>query len=234
MMRPVIGVMPLWDEGKDSIWMLPGYLEGIREAGGLPVIFPMTTDEEEIRQLCGMCSGFLLTGGHDVGTELYGEEALPGMVDSCSTRDVMEKQVLEIAIAEDKAVLGICRGIQFLNAALGGTLYQDLPTQHPSDTEHHMTAPYDREIHRVRIFRETPLYELLGEEEIGVNSYHHQAVKVLSDDLRAMAESEDGLIEAAYMPDRRYIQAVQWHPEFSHKVDERSRKIFRSFVDACQ
>ena len=233
-MKPVIGVMPLWDDDKESLWMLPGYLEGLKAAGGLPFMFPMTADPEDLAQLCAMCSGFLFTGGHDVGTELYGEEATPGMVVSCPERDEMELQVLETAMAEDKAVLGICRGIQFINAALGGTLYQDLPTQHPSAIQHHMTAPYDREIHKVRICHGTPLYDLIGEEIIGVNSYHHQAVRNLSVKLNVMAESEDGLIEAVYMPQQKYIWAVQWHPEFSYKVDPKSLKIFQSFVDACK
>lgn len=232
-MKPVIGVMPLWDENKKSQWMLPGYLDGIRETGGLPVIFPMTANKEELIQLCDMCSGFLFTGGHDVGTDMYGENIVPELVDSCKVRDEMEKIILDIALAEDKAVLGVCRGIQFINAALGGTLYQDLPTQHPSGVEHHMAAPYDREAHTVHIYRETPLYRLLEEENMGVNSYHHQAIKELSRNLVAMAESEDGLIEAVYMPGKNYVWAVQWHPEFSYKIDPKCRKIFKSFVDAC-
>ena len=214
--------------------MLPGYIEGIKEAGGLPFIFPMTDDEDGIEQLCNMCDGFLFTGGHDVSTDLYLEDPVPGMVDSCRARDDMELKVLDIAVKQDKAVLGICRGIQFINAALGGTLYQDLPSQRPSTVEHHMTAPYDRPVHKVRIIKDTPLYELIGLDELGVNSYHHQAVKVLSSRLSAMAESEDGLTEAVYMPGKKYIWAIQWHPEFSYKVDANSRKIFKSFADACK
>lgn len=233
-MKPIIGVMPLWDDEKESIWMLPGYIEGIKEAGGLPFIFPMTDDEDDIEQLCNMCDGFLFTGGHDVSTDLYLEDPVPGMVDSCRARDDMELKVLDIAVKQDKAVLGICRGIQFINAALGGTLYQDLPSQRPSAVEHHMTAPYDRPVHKVRIIKDTPLYELIGLDELGVNSYHHQAVKVLSSRLSAMAESEDGLTEAVYMPGKKYIWAIQWHPEFSYKVDANSRKIFKSFADACK
>ncbi len=233
-MKPIIGVMPLWDDEKESIWMLPGYIEGIKEAGGLPFIFPMTDDEDGIEQLCNMCDGFLFTGGHDVSTDLYLEDPVPGMVDSCRARDDMELKVLDIAVKQDKAVLGICRGIQFINAALGGTLYQDLPSQRPSTVEHHMTAPYDRPVHKVRIIKDTPLYELIGLDELGVNSYHHQAVKVLSSRLSAMAESEDGLTEAVYMPGKKYIWAIQWHPEFSYKVDANSRKIFKSFADACK
>ena len=106
----------------------------------------------------------------------------------------MEQALLHLALERDLPVLGICRGIQFLNAVLGGTLYQDLPTEHPSQTQHHMTPPYDRAVHTVTIQPGTPLAELLGTEHIGVNSYHHQAVKTLAPCLTEMAWSEDGLI----------------------------------------
>ena len=234
MSKPLIGVMPLWDEGKKSIWMLPGHLEGIREAGGTPVIFPLTEDREELEQLCSLCNGFLITGGQDVDPAIYRETPIPQMGEICTVLDQMERQVLEYAIKEDKAVLGICRGIQYLNAMLGGSLYQDLNVQHPSKTEHHMEPPYDRVIHQVQIIDGTPLHQLLQVTELGVNSYHHQAVKTLAPLLTVMAESEDGLVEAVYMPKKTYVWAVQWHPELSYQTDKYSRKIFESFVAACK
>ena len=234
MSKPLIGVMPLWDEGKKSIWMLPGYLEGIQEAGGTPVIFPLTEDREELEQLCSLCNGFLITGGQDVDPAIYGETPIPQMGEICTVLDQMERQVLEYVIKEDKAVLGICRGIQYLNAMLGGSLYQDLNVQHPSKTEHHMEPPYDRVIHQVQIIDGTPLHRLLQLTELGVNSYHHQAVKTLAPSLTVMAESEDGLVEAVYMPEKSYVWAVQWHPELSYQTDKYSRKIFESFVAACK
>lgn len=234
MSKPLIGVMPLWDEGKKSIWMLPGYLEGIQEAGGTPVIFPLTEDREELEQLCSLCNGFLITGGQDVDPAIYGETPIPQMGEICTVLDQMERQVLEYVIKEDKAVLGICRGIQYLNAMLGGSLYQDLNVQHPSKTEHHMEPPYDRVIHQVQIIDGTPLHQLLQVTELGVNSYHHQAVKTLAPSLTVMAESEDGLVETVCMPEKTYVWAVQWHPELSYQTDKYSRKIFESFVAACK
>ncbi|MGN0692334.1 MAG: gamma-glutamyl-gamma-aminobutyrate hydrolase family protein, partial [Oscillospiraceae bacterium] len=126
-----------------------------------------------------------------------------------------------------------CRGIQFINAALGGTLWQDIPSQKPSQTEHHQSPPYDVPIHNVTISEGTPLFELLGQSEIRVNSYHHQAVKKLSPKLLPMAYSEDGLIEGVYSPDKKYIMAVQWHPELSYLKDKNSMLIFKSFIEAC-
>ena len=231
-MKPVVGVMPLWDDEKESLWMLPGYLDGLEEAGATPIIFPLSEDKEEIVRLMDLCDGILLTGGHDVSPSLYGEAPLEGKVSCCAKRDEMERIVLEEAILKDKPLLGICRGIQFVNAALGGTLYQDLPSQHPSETEHHQTPPYDVPVHDVSIVKGTSLHKILGEEKIAVNSYHHQAVKDLAPELKIMAEAEDGIVEAVCRPENKFLWALQWHPEFSHKTDENSRKIFSAFVKA--
>ena len=231
-MKPIVGVMPLWDEEKDSIWMLPGYLDGLSQAGALPLIFPFTADEPELEQLVNMCDGFLFTGGHDVSPELYHEIPLEGLVETCLKRDVMERIVLRMALEKDKPVLGICRGIQFINVFLGGTLYQDIPTQHPSGTEHRQTAPYDVPIHDVAVAEDSPLARCLGVERLSVNSLHHQAVRKLASSLEAMAFSPDGLVEAAYMPGKQFLWAVQWHPDFSFRTDDNSRKIFRAFAES--
>lgn len=230
--KPVVGVMPLWDDEKDSIWMLPGYMEGISQAGAIPFIFPFSSDEKELRELTDLCDGFVLTGGHDVSPELYGEVPLEGMVLCCKKRDDMEQIVFRLALKADKPVLGICRGIQFINVMLGGTLFQDIPSQHPSETEHHQKAPYDVPSHEVKITDKSPLMACLGTESISVNSCHHQAVRDLAPGLSVMAMAPDGIVEAVCRPESRFLWAVQWHPEFSYLKDENSRKIFSAFVDA--
>ena len=235
-MKPIIGVVPLVDEDRDSLWMVPGYMNGILEAGGIPVIFPLTSDEEMIRQLLEHVQGVLLTGGHDVNPELYGEKAIPECGRPCEERDQMEKELLNQALEKDMPVLGICRGIQFLNACLGGTLYQDLPSQHPTGTEHHQKPPYDVPIHKVNLMKDSSLYRLLKKEQLEVNSYHHQAIKDLSDRLKIMAVSEDGILEAVDMSDKRFAWALQWHPEFAYTKDPNCRMIFEEFVrkSACR
>lgn len=231
--RPLIGVVPLVDYQKASYWMLPGYLEGVEQAGGVPVVLPLTEDEGALEQLAALCDGFLFTGGQDVGPALYGG-ADPGLCGELSPgRDAMERRLLALARAQDKPVLGICRGIQFLNAALGGTLWQDLPAQCPSAVEHHQTAPYDQPVHTVALRPGAPLAALLGKTELAVNSLHHQAVRTLAPGLEPMAAAPDGIVEALYEPGRRFVWAVQWHPEFSWKVNGDSRAIFRAFVGAC-
>lgn len=232
--RPAIGLVPLYDEEKESYWMLPGYMTGLEEAGAVPVMMPLTEDARVIERLVELFDGFLLTGGHDVDPAMYGEEPLKECGALCTPRDRMEKLLLLKALEADKPVFGICRGIQLLNVGLGGTLYQDLPSQHPSGVNHHMTAPYHQPAHEVFVEKETPLYRILGTEKLEVNSYHHQAVKDLAPGLEAMAYAGDGLAEAVWMPGRRFVAAVQWHPEFSYKVNESSRRLFAAFVDACR
>jgi putative glutamine amidotransferase len=230
--KPLIGVVPLWDDDKESLWILPGYFDGIQQAGGLPLMLPLTDDQHETAQLASLCDGFLFTGGHDVSPSVYGETPLNDSVICCPKRDRMESLLLQEAVLLDKPVLGICRGIQFINAAFGGTLYQDLPVQHPSEVEHHQTAPYNTAVHAVIIRKETPLYDLLHQARIAVNSYHHQAVHSVAPGLEIMAESPDGIVEALYHPGLKFLWAVQWHPEFSFRTDENSRQIFRAFVQA--
>lgn len=233
MKKPLIGICPLWDKKKNSYWMLPEYMEGIEKSGGLPVMLPLTSDETAIGQIAGLCDGFLFTGGHDVSPEIYFETPLTDKIDTCPERDEMETVLLKQVLKADKPLFGICRGLQFINAALGGTLYQDLPTQY-NGAVHTQKQPYDVPFHANKVIKGTPLFSLSRSEQIQVNSCHHQAVKNLSSKLKPMAVSEDGLIEAAYMPDRKFVWLVQWHPEALFAKDKLSQKLFRSFVDSCR
>ena len=232
MKKPIIGVTPLWDKEKNSYWMLPGYLEGLEEAGAIPVILPLAADGADIAQFADLCDGFLFTGGQDVAPQLYREALKPTCGELCPARDTLERELLNRALEQDKPILGICRGLQFLNVALGGTLYQDLPTEHPSEIEHSMKPPYDQAAHTVRILPDTPLAALLQKQELGVNSCHHQAIRSLAPSLVEMARSTDDLIEAMYLPGKTFVWGVQWHPELSFRTDEDSRKMFMALVTA--
>lgn len=230
MRKPIIGVVPLIDTERESYWMLPGYMQGIEQAGGIPVMLPLTSDEGDLRQITEEMDGFLFTGGQDVSPDLYGQNRTEKCGASCKERDEMEKLLFHMVYEKDKPLLGICRGIQFINAVMGGTLYQDLPSQHPSDIGHHQTPPYDVPVHSVSIVEHTPLHELLQKETLMVNSYHHQAIRMLAPQALAMAVSEDGLTEAICVPEKKLIWGIQWHPEFSYRTDENSRAIFSEFI----
>lgn len=232
MKKPVIGIVPLVDAGRESLWMLPGYMELVKAAGGVPVMMPLTEKADNIEVLLDLCDGFLITGGHDVDPACYGEEVMSECGELCPLRDRMERPLFLGAIERDKPVLGICRGLQAMNVILGGDLYQDIPKQRPSDVDHHMDAPYGRTAHPIRLVEGSPLAQCLGAVEAGVNSCHHQAVRTLAPRLKSMAEAPDGVIEAVYMPDRRFVWAVQWHPEFYDNNPD-SHKIFEAFIKSC-
>lgn len=232
--RPVIGVVPLVDIQKESYWMLPGYMKGIEMAGGFPMILPLSDSQADIRQMLALCDGILFTGGQDVEPEVYSTEKLDVCGECCASRDRMEVRLFHEVLRQNKPALGICRGLQLLNACLGGTLYQDLPTQHPSAVCHSQRPPYDVPVHGVSLCEHTPLHELLGKSELRVNSYHHQAICKLSDQLAAMAVADDGIVEAVYHPQMRFVWAVQWHPEFAYLKDPDCLAILRAFVCAAQ
>jgi len=230
MEQPMIGVIPLWDEKKNSIWMVPAYMQGLEEAGAVPVILNLTVSETVLKQYACFFDGFLFTGGHDVHPKFYGQEKADYCGEICETRDLMEAYIFrEAVLNQNKPALGICRGIQLINVLLGGSLYQDIPTELPGKVSHRQEPPYDVPIHSVRLIPESPLCKLAGKECLEVNSCHHQGINRIAKGLEVMASSDDGLAEAVYMPDRSFVWAVQWHPECSLK-DEVSRKIFSSFV----
>ncbi|OPH50562.1 amidotransferase [Paenibacillus ferrarius] len=236
MRKPMIGVLPLYDKSKDSYWMLPGYMKGIEEAGGIPVILPMTSDRDVILTLAESFDGFLFTGGHDINPLIYGEQEDEVCGELCEARDVLESVLFEQVVQLNKPAFGICRGLQLFNALLGGTLYQDIPTQRGSDSQvtHKQEPPYTLPIHHVYIDKGNALHQIIGKESVSVNSYHHQGIKALSEQLVAVAQAEDGLIEAVIMPEKKFIFAVQWHPEFSYQADDFNFKLFVQFVKSCE
>ena len=230
--KPVIGLMPLYDEDKESYWMLPGYMQGLEKYGAIPLMLPLTDDYEELDYFIETCDGFLFTGGHDIDPSLYYQERKETCGISIFKRDKMEAYIFKKAVFNNKVILGICRGIQMINVMCGGTLYQDLPTEYESAIDHHIHPPYDQIVHGV--YLKGPLHDLLECSYISVNSYHHQAICELGNDLQVMATSEDGLIEGIYLPQCDFVWGIQWHPEFSYQNNEASQKILEAFVKACQ
>ncbi|WP_280771929.1 gamma-glutamyl-gamma-aminobutyrate hydrolase family protein [Salipaludibacillus daqingensis] len=233
MTKPMIGVLPLYDAAKDSYWMLPGYMKGLEETGGIPVMLPLTTNKEDIFDIAKSFDGFLFTGGQDVHPAMYGEEREIFCGETCTERDEMEKLLFNRLMELDKPVLGICRAIQLFNVLLGGTLYQDIPSQRKSDEviAHKQHPPYDKPVHDIFIKKESLLHSIVKTDVMKVNSYHHQGIKTLSPHLTSIAKAPDDLIEAVSMRNKKFILAVQWHPEFSYKSDEHNFSLFKGFVE---
>lgn len=231
-MKPLIGVFGTVDN--DGTHMLfKEYIESINAAGGLAVIVAYTESEESLRQLAKICDGFCFTGGVDIHPGYYGEELLPECGEVHHRRDSLEMRAFPIVLASGKPILGICRGAQLVNVALGGTLYQDIPSQLGESFPHRQTESRYEYSHCARITPDTPLSELVLEEIIKVNSFHHQAIKRLGEGLCVMAVADDGIIEAAYGDGDSYIRLYQWHPERLAYSDECAKRIFSDFISAC-
>jgi putative glutamine amidotransferase len=202
---------------------------------GFRYVTPASVTPEEARVLAAQASGLVLCGGVDVAPERYGETVLNDTVEIFPERDAMEWALVEGAREAKVPVWGVCRGIQMLNVFLGGSLWQDLPAQKPSDVPHSINNPKDHIAHTVQVVRpEMPLGEILSRETPRVNSRHHQAIKSLADGLIPVAESPDGLIEAVILdrPDW-WVRAVQWHPENLVALDLQ-RALWEDFVRAIR
>ncbi len=232
--NPLILLIPQIFPGSDNILTRPGYMTEVQAAGGIPVLMPPTEDQQVIADLISRADGLLVPGGQDVHPSAYGEEVLPACGLTQEWRDRMEFLALEAAMEAGKPVFCICRGIQTLNVYLGGSLFQDIPTQYETTIVHSMEKPTNRHWHDVTIGKDTPLYELLKQDVIGVNSCHHQAIRRLGKGLQVMAEAPDGIIEAVWMPDRPFVWGVQWHQELFCGEDPNHRKLFEAFVEACR
>lgn len=217
---------------KEQAWQLIAhdYVEAVWKAGAIPMLIPVTENVDRALEMLDMVDGLLISGGNDVSPQMYGSR-----VKNCGTldpeRDRMEMSLLKAALEKNMPVLGVCRGVQLMNVCLGGNLHQDLPTD---GFPVHSIFSNMRNIptHRVTVKEGTLLAGILGSGETWVNSFHHQAVDELGAGLEAAAISEDGVVEAIAMPDKKFVLAVQWHPEMMFD-SENQQKIFQAFIGAC-
>lgn len=234
MKKPLIAVMPQFDTDTENYKLVPAYIKAILDAGGLPMIIPFTNDKADIEQIAAMFDAFLFTGGQDIDPSLYGEEKQEYCDRIVCDRDTLDISLMKEVAKTDKPVFGICRGLQVMNVAFGGTLYQDIPTQCNSKVLHRMEEPFDRVAHTVDIVENTPLIDIVNTKTIGVNTIHHQAIKDVAPKLEVTAISEDGIIEGVYMPGKKFFMATQWHPELTYFEEESSKKIITAFVNAAK
>ena len=210
------------------------YVRALVNAGCAPVLIPLLEEEDRLRAIYGRLDGMVFPGGADVAPGEYGEEPIGNLNVVEAARDRTELILARWASEADLPILGICRGQQLLNVALGGSLYQDLRAQGATPVEHSDADGRARTdlVHRVRLDPQSRLAELLDETVVEVNSLHHQAIKRLAGPLRISGRSDDGVIEAVESDDHRFLIAVQWHPE---EIDELPwvRRLFSAFATAA-
>ena len=237
-MRPIIGVTPSLESGEHKIYTPTSYPKAIIEAGGNPVFFNFTRDDEMIDAYAAMVDGVLFSGGDDVDPSAYGEEQIWGCGDVVPLRDDFEIKLLKVLVEKypEKPILGICRGAQVLNVGMGGTLYQDLRSQKEGCIRHQQQQSSHYASHKAIVEEGSLLHRIYGCTEVKVNSFHHQAVKDLAPGMRLTAVASDGVVEGFEKPDHPYFVAVQWHPErlVEGPHHPEHKPLFKSFVDACK
>jgi putative glutamine amidotransferase len=214
------------------------YVDAVLQAGGLPVLLPPLTNPRALRALYERLDGVLLAGGDDIDPARYGEAPHPRLGAVSPERDTAELQLARWAFADGKPLLGICRGLQVLNVARGGTLWQDLPSEHPEGLDHYTSATlrrWDMVDHAVELDAGSRLAALLGTTAIGLNSLHHQAVKRLGAGLRAVGYAPDGVVEAIEGGGAAFVVGVQGHPETLWQATEpRWRRLFGGLIAAAR
>lgn len=211
------------------------YIAAIESAGGSPVIVPVTKDINTIIPFLKLLDGIILTGGPDIDPQIYGENPLPGIQEIDVKRDNHELALVNYILNETNLpILGICRGLQLLTVATGGALYQDIIKERENSFNHTVldVVKY-HSTHYVMIKKDSIFYEIFGQEKIGVNSFHHQAVKEIGKDFKATMIADDGVIEGIEMFGDRFVCAVQWHPESMFQYESKYLKLFTTFLEHC-
>jgi putative glutamine amidotransferase len=212
------------------------YLKALVRAGAAPLLIPHLVDGALLRTIYDLLDGLLLPGGEDVDPACYGEPRHERCGQPSAERDETEIKLARWALGDGKPLLAVCRGIQVLNVALGGSLYQDLETQIPGSEKHDWYPGHarDRLSHMVAITPQTRLAEILEESVVPVNSLHHQAIKCIAPGLIAAGRTPDGIIEAVEAEAHPFALGVQWHPEELAPTDRRAQRLFDALVEACK
>lgn len=237
-MQPIIGISAgreRSDTNIQKICLIDKYIEAIYHSGGIPIIIPTGLPVKSIPDLFARIDGILLTGGGDIETNRFNGDDHPRVYGVDNVRDQLEIELVHAALDIKKPLLGICRGIQIINVALGGDLYTDISDQKSEALRHDWFPNYPRDLlaHDVVIESDSVLFSLVGLKQFMVNSLHHQAIRNLSDQLSASAFSPDGIVEAVEMKSHPYLIGVQWHPEWIYSVEPTNR-IFVSFINAAK
>jgi len=235
-MKPLIGITTNQSHNvnwQPTIMLMQSYVNAVIQAGGVPVLIPSLIAEDGWDVVYSRLDGILFSGGGDIALEHFPGEPHPRINEVDPARDAIELNLVKTAASDGKAFLGICRGCQVVNVALGGTLYTHIPDQLPNALDH--DYPGNKRtilVHEVKIEEGTRLADIYGEPIINVNSLHHQGLREIAPSLRAAGQAPDGLVEAIELRDHPFGIAVQWHPEWLTD-QESTRNLFRKFIQAA-
>lgn len=226
------GVSRKWD-GSDRTGVNAAYVKSVLAAGGVPLVLSPLIGPSLAARALAEADGLLFTGGEDMHPAWYHAEPSPHLFPPSRERDLFELALFAAARQMELPILGICRGIQLVNVAMGGTLYQDIPAERPGTVDHNPTAERQHRTHAVRLAPGSRAEAALGSAPLAVNSFHHQAIKDLAKELIATGWTEDGLIEAVETgPGAPWLLAVQWHPEeMFAEADAPDGGLFRALVE---
>jgi putative glutamine amidotransferase len=239
--RPLVGLTTSWDpaagdHSQPQVVMYAAYISCLENVGLAPILISPAHSKISIEAMIEACEGLVLSGGGDIEPHHYGEADLPGLDWVSAERDAAEFVALDAAIRGRIPIFGICRGVQVMNVRLGGTLYQDIDRDrpHPS-TLHQQTGPWGARAHDAKVEPGSCLHRIVVDEELHINSYHHQAIKDVAPALDVTARAEDGVVEAVEMRDYPWGLGVQWHPE-RHEATaphtDPNLRLFAAFADA--
>ncbi|MBM7855360.1 putative glutamine amidotransferase [Desulfohalotomaculum tongense] len=231
MSLPVIGITCCFDEDTGRVWLSKYYIEAVAAAGGVPLILPVLAPNYHVRRMLALCQGLLLPGGGDIDPLLFGEEPQPGSGEICPRCDHFELEIAQKALEEGMPILGICRGAQVLNVAAGGTVCQDITSEIKKPLKHSQQAPRWYPTHTVTVTAGSLLEKILGQKSIKVNSFHHQMVGKLGQNIKISALAPDGVIEAIeHESSNKFVLGVQYHPEVMWKNNSQAMAIFKALI----
>ena len=235
MAKPLIGITTYNTKNpynRDIAAVQHSYIRAVTGAGGVPILIPAILPADDLNELYSHLQGILFSGGGDISLKYFTGEEHPSIHEVDEYRDITELSLLRQSVENEKPFLAICRGLQVMNVALGGTLYTHIPDQVPNSIKHD-NEEFKIIAHPVNIDETSRMAEIFGETLLHVNSLHHQGIKNLASNLRIVGHAPDGVIEAVELPDHPYAIGVQWHPEWL--TDQTPmQKLFKSFVDASK
>lgn len=232
MKKPVIGITAVTAFNDRLHAQRVTYPQAIWAAGGTPILLPCAPTTENRAEIVSMLDGLLVPGGADIDPSLYGEEKMGVCGATFKSEDEYDMALIKEAVKKGIPILATCRGHQIINVLYGGTMYQDIPTQCPSDINHAMGENYKENYHPVTLEADSHLAKILGATEVTANTSHHQAIKDMAPGFRVVGRAPDGIIEAIENEDGS-ILCVQWHPERMQEF-EMYRDLFKHFIDKCK